>query len=242
MSGADAGALAGADGPGSKEPPAGEILLFLFTRKDNMSEDQFRDHYLGVHAPMSVAHSTATGRYVVRLVEGGHGPLSLDAVTEIHTESVDAFVDPAKGWDSAENWKAVIDDAASFLDGFHMYRVSREVLVPAEVDADAATHPPNGADGAAGAATAAGGAGARGRSPGVVLARLFLTGDTGEEAADEPDGPDAIPGAVRYRVLDTLSPDAPPLHAVDLVTLPDATAARYRPNAYVLGEYVQKEV
>ncbi|MDT3440456.1 EthD domain-containing protein [Pseudofrankia sp. BMG5.37] len=236
MSGEGTGALAGAGGAGPDEAPAGEILLFLFTRKDGVSEDQFRDHYLGVHAPMSVAHSTATGRYVVRLVEGGHGPLPLDAVTEIHTESVDAFVDPAKGWDSTENWKAVIDDAASFLEGFHMYRVSREVLVPAE--ADTAAHPPGKAAGVADAA--AGVVGARGRSPGVVLARLFLTDDTGEEAADEPDGPDAIPGAVRYRVLDTLSPGAPPLHAVDLVTLPDATAARYRPNTYVLGEYVQK--
>jgi hypothetical protein len=201
---------------------AGEILLFLFTRKDGLSDEQFREHYLGVHAPMSVAHSTATGRYVVRLVEGGHGdlPLPVDAITEIHTASVDAFVDPDMGWDSAENWKAVIDDAASFLVGFHMYRVSREVLVPA--------------------AGPTGPSAVRERTPGVVIARIFLDGAEAEEAADEAGGPDAIPGTVRYRVLGTLSPGAPPVHAVDLVTLPDATAARYRSHAYVLGEYVQQ--
>ncbi|MBL7502823.1 EthD domain-containing protein [Frankia sp. CNm7] len=217
-------ALAGADGP-----PAGEILLFLFTRKAGLSEDQFRDHYLNVHAPMALAHSTAKRRYIVRLVEGGHEPLPLavDALTEIWTESWDAFVDPAKGWDSVENWKLVIDDAANFLDGFHMYKVSRETLVPA--GADPAGQPPPAARRGAGE-----------RSAGVVLARLFLTGEEAEEAADEAGGPDAIGGTVRYRVLETLSPGAPPLHAVDLVWLPDATAARYRPRTYVLGEYVQK--
>lgn len=220
---ADAGdaALAGTAATPA-DPAAGEILLFLFTRKDGLSDEQFREHYLGVHAPMSVAHSTATGRYVVRLVEGGHGslPLPVDAITEIHTASLDAFVDPDKGWDSTENWKLVIDDAANFLVGFHMYRVRRDVLIPA-------------VDPAASAAV-------RERTPGVVIARIFLDGAEADEAADEPGGPDAIPGTVRYRVLETLSPDAPPLRAVDLVALPDATAARYRSHAYVLGEYVQQ--
>jgi hypothetical protein len=210
------------------EDQSGEILLFLFTRKPGLTDDEFRDHYLGVHAPMSVAHSTGTGRYVVRLVEGRHGalPLELDAITEIHTESVESFVDPAKGWDSAENWKLVIDDAANFLVGFHMYRVSREVLVPGP------GAEPRGVIGQ----------GLAGRSPGVVLARVFLDGAEADEADDEAGGPDAIDGTVRYRVLAAVNPDAPPLHAVDLVTLPDATAARYRSHAYVLGEYVQKEV
>ncbi|WP_045878044.1 EthD domain-containing protein [Pseudofrankia sp. DC12] len=222
MSADAAPAALAATGAGLDGPSPGEILLFLFTRRDGMSEEQFREHYLGVHAPMSVAHSTATGRYVVRLVEGGHGslPLPVDAITEIHTASVDAFVDPEQGWDSAENWKLVIDDAASFLAGFHMYRVSREVLVPAAGAAEPTT--------------------VRARTPGVVLAQIFLDGAAAQDATDEAAGPAAIPGTVRYRVLGTLSPDAPPVHAVDLVTLPDATAARYRSHAYVLGEYVQQ--
>ncbi|MBX6390635.1 MAG: EthD domain-containing protein [Frankia sp.] len=207
----------------------GEILLFLFTRKEGLSDAEFRNHYLGVHAPMSVAHSTATGRYVVRLVEGGAGPVPVDAITEIWTESVDAFIDPAKGWDSAENWKTVLDDANSFLSGFHMYRVRRQVL------------------GAAEPATVPGEPGPDGRSPGVVLAHLVLDDPGAGPAAGAAGGDapwsddDLIPGTVRYEVIQSLAPDGPPLRAVELVALPDATAAHYRRHTFVLGEYVQKE-
>jgi hypothetical protein len=207
-------------------------LLFLFTRKDGFTPAAFKNHYLGVHAPMAVKHSRTTNRYVVRLTEGGSGPFPLDAMTEIWAPSVEEFFDPDRSFDSPQSFQDVTDDAARFLAGFYAYQVESTV-VAGEVGA--------GEDGGRGPAGAV-------RSPGVAVTELFTAGDpadAGRGARHRLDGLVAAGAQLRTRtrfdVVGKLSPDGPDLTAAEVshfsVVADSETAGM---PAYLMGEYVQK--
>ncbi|KPM56523.1 hypothetical protein ACG83_00885 [Frankia sp. R43] len=198
-----------------------DVLLFLFMRRAGMTVDAFRRHYLDVHVPLAIRTSTATGRYVVRLTEDGHGPVPVDAVTEIVTPSADVFFDPDRGFTSPEDAVEVITDSLNFLAPFPIYQVRRTVLRAADRSGELEDHVPGS------------------RSPGVTLARLEL-GDSGP-VRPMPDPPDElVRDHLRYDVLKTIG-EGPDLRSVDLVHLrPGADVDRYAADSYLLGEYVQK--
>jgi uncharacterized protein (TIGR02118 family) len=121
-------------------------LVFLFGRVHGMSVDEFRDHYLQVHAPSALERTRAMHGYVVNLVEhdtttiddagvaGAQPTLAVDAVTEIWTPSIGEFLDPATAFTSPEAAEAHMADHNSFIGPMHVYRVEERVVKARSTD------------------------------------------------------------------------------------------------------------
>ena len=187
-----------------------EKLIFVFGRRDGMSVDDFRHHYLTVHADSALTRTADLERYVVNLVEQDDGgaaeagivvaetTVAVDAVTEIWTPSIDRFLDPATAFVSDEAATAHMADHDSFIGQMHVYRVEENVVKP----------PPVGE--------------ARGdRTPGVKFMSLMYRADgMGQDEFRaywrERHTPLALEhhvgmsGYVQNVVMEAVSPDAPP--------------------------------
>gem|GEM_PF-3033959 len=96
-------------------------MIFLFHRRAETTNQQFRDHYLTRHAPFSMSLTDKMTAYAVNLVDqanaatlpGADAPL--DAVTIINTESASKFFDPLWVFASQADADAQMADHNSFI-------------------------------------------------------------------------------------------------------------------------------
>ena len=107
-------------------------LLFFFQRKDGLTRQEFRDHYLEVHAPLGMRVTVTMAGYTVNLVDS-ESPV--DAVTEIWTASMGDFFDPAKSFATEEDAKEMMADHDSFIGPYDAYAVQETVVQGALPDA-----------------------------------------------------------------------------------------------------------
>jgi hypothetical protein len=100
-------------------------LLFFFQRKDGLSRQEFRDHYLEEHAPRGMRLTVTMAGYTVNLVDS-ESPV--DAVTEIWTAAMGDFFDPAKSFASEADAKEMMADHDSFIGPYDAYAVEETVV------------------------------------------------------------------------------------------------------------------
>ena len=102
-----------------------EKVLFFFQRKDGLTRDEFREHYLEEHAPRGMRLTVTMAGYTVNLVDS-ESPV--DAVTEIWTASIADFFDPAKSFATEEDAKEMMADHDSFIGPYDAYAVEETVV------------------------------------------------------------------------------------------------------------------
>jgi hypothetical protein len=107
-------------------------VLFFFQRKDGLTRQEFRDHYLEVHAPLGMRVTVTMAGYTVNLVDS-ESPV--DAVTEIWTASMADFFDPSKSFATEEDAKTLMADHDSFIGPYDAYAVEESVVRGAMPDA-----------------------------------------------------------------------------------------------------------
>jgi hypothetical protein len=107
-------------------------LIFFFQRKDGLSRQEFRDHYLEEHAPRGMRLTVTMEGYTVNLVDS-ESPI--DAVTEIWTASMGDFFDPAKSFATEEDAKEMMADHDSFIGPYDAYAVEETVVQGSPPDA-----------------------------------------------------------------------------------------------------------
>lgn len=156
-------------------------LIFLFTRKDGLSREEFFAHYLDVHTLLGMRLCTAMDGYTVNLTQeypppGGVGP---DAITEVWTLDVEAFMDPSRSFASEEDFQTLWTDDRSFIGDSLPWVVDEELVLG---------DPPCGE--------------LRARTPGVKRISLW-TGDARPPAAP------GVTRIVEQRVRQALHPQAP---------------------------------
>jgi hypothetical protein len=100
--------------------------MFLFHRKDGLTRDEFFEHYLDVHAPLGLRVTRTMTGYSVNLVDT-EGDAAPDAITEVWTESVQDFFDPAKSFATKEDAQALMTDHDSFIGPYDTYVVEERV-------------------------------------------------------------------------------------------------------------------
>jgi uncharacterized protein (TIGR02118 family) len=106
-------------------------VVFLFGRKDGLSPEEFRRHYLEVHAPLALRSMRGLHRYVVNLPDlDSDAPF--DAVTELTVDSAAGLFDPARAFVDDDAAAAVLADHATFLAEMHAYRVDERVVIDYE--------------------------------------------------------------------------------------------------------------
>jgi uncharacterized protein (TIGR02118 family) len=111
-----------------------EKIVFVFGRKDGLTPEEFRGHYLEVHAPLALRSMRTAHRYVVNLpdVDAGRdntqAPPPFDAITELTVESAGDFFNPAVAFVSEEAGNAMLADHASFIGDMHAYLVEERVV------------------------------------------------------------------------------------------------------------------
>jgi uncharacterized protein (TIGR02118 family) len=104
-----------------------EKVIFLFGRKPGLSVDEFRRHYLDVHAPLARRSMRNLHRYVVNLPDAAVDA-PFDAVTEITMDAAADLFDPGRAFVNEAAAKEVLADHASFLGTMHAYRVAERVV------------------------------------------------------------------------------------------------------------------
>jgi EthD domain len=107
-------------------------LLFFFRRKDGLTRQEFRDHYLEVHAPLGMRVTVTMAGYTVNLVDS-ESPF--DAVTEIWTASMADFFDPTKSFANEDDAKTLMADHDSFIGPYDAYAVEESIVQGAVPDA-----------------------------------------------------------------------------------------------------------
>jgi len=168
-------------------------LLFFFQRKDGLTRDEFHDHYLEEHAPLGLRVTVTMAGYTVNLVDtDGDRDGDVDAVTEVWTESMADFFDPAKSFATEEDAKTLMADHDSFIGPYDAYAVEEAVVHGALPDA------PLGAvaDGA----------------------KVFVRYAAGDSVPPPPT--DAV-CVVDQRVVQTVTPGSPELAVVRTLWLAD---------------------
>ncbi len=70
--------------------------LFLIKRKPEMSFDEFKKHYLEVHAPLVMNSFPEIRKYVVSLALQRGKETAYDAITEIYWDDLETIVTIAK--------------------------------------------------------------------------------------------------------------------------------------------------
>jgi hypothetical protein len=102
-----------------------EKVLFFFQRKDGLTRQEFRDHYLEEHAPRGMRLTVTMDGYTVNLVDS-ESPV--DAVTEIWTASMADFFDPAKSFATEADAKEMMADHDSFIGPYDAYAVEEDLV------------------------------------------------------------------------------------------------------------------
>ncbi|MGH9048509.1 MAG: EthD domain-containing protein [Acidimicrobiia bacterium] len=108
-----------------------EKVVFLFGRKPGVGTEEFRRHYLDVHAPLALRSMQGLHRYVVNLPDPdpeSDADAPFDAVTELTVDSAAGLFDPARAFTSGAAADEVLADHASFLGTMHAYRVTERVV------------------------------------------------------------------------------------------------------------------
>ncbi|HEX6311823.1 MAG TPA: EthD family reductase [Acidimicrobiia bacterium] len=106
-----------------------EKVIFVFGRKDGLTREEFRRHYLELHAPLALRSMRGLHRYVVNLPDPDSGAETpFDAVTELTVDSAAGLFDPAAAFVNEDAASAVLADHASFLGEMHAYRVDERVV------------------------------------------------------------------------------------------------------------------
>ena len=100
-----------------------EKLLFVFSRKDGLTRDEFFDHYLTVHAPLGLELTKTLVRYAVNLHDGrDRAPENVDAFTETWTDSIADFMNVDTSFATPED-AAAVDDRSRQLHRRSLRRV-----------------------------------------------------------------------------------------------------------------------
>ena len=187
-------------------------LLFFFQRKDGLTHEEFAAHYLDVHAPLGQRVTITMAGYTVNIVESD-GADAPDAITEIWTASMADFFDPARSFATPEDAAELMADHDSFIGPYDAYAVDEHVLVGAAPDGPLGT-----------------------RAPGAKLVSVY------RDAGDVPAPPPGATRVIDQRVLQALTPGAPPLALIRSVWAPDVgTLGASAAQAYVVGEYRRME-
>jgi uncharacterized protein (TIGR02118 family) len=95
-------------------------------KRDGMSDEEFRAHWLGVHAPIARDGYEHLKGYVVNLATGAPKgqDAPFDGVAELTWDSREDFVADMK----SDASRAGSEDLAGFTDGFGMYFVERHAV------------------------------------------------------------------------------------------------------------------
>ena len=188
-------------------------VIFLFTRKDGTTREEFFEHYLDVHSLLGMRLCTKMDGYTVNLTDeyrpGDDGP---DAITEVWTEDVDAFLDPKRSFASEADMIELWTDDRSFI-GPSLPWVVEETLTRGDRPVGEL----------------------RTRTPGVKRVSMWI-GDR------RPESGPAVTRVVEQRVVRALAPDAPEVDVFVTEWAPsvDDLAAVDVP-AYVVSEYRQRD-
>jgi uncharacterized protein (TIGR02118 family) len=95
-------------------------------KKGGMSEEEFRDHWLNVHAPIARDGYERLRSYTVNIVTGaaGKGEPLFDGLAEMTWDDRDAFVEDMRSEAAARG----NDDLANFTDGFGLVYVETHTV------------------------------------------------------------------------------------------------------------------
>lgn len=95
-------------------------------KKDGMSEDAFRDHWLNVHAPIARDHYENLRTYTVHLVTGvaGKAERLYDGIAEMTWDDREAFVTDMRSEASAR----ANDDLENFAESFGLVFVETHTV------------------------------------------------------------------------------------------------------------------
>jgi EthD domain len=189
-------------------------VLFLFHRKPGLTRQEFFDHYLQDHAPLGLRLTKTMDGYTVNLTDvGDPDPEGPDAITEVWTASAADFMDVDKSFETPEQAAELMADHNSFIGPYDAYLVEERIVRSSD-------------------STASLGA----RSPGVKRVALYGEGEAAPEA-----GPD-VSDVVEHRVLQVLTPGAPPVDVIVSAWAPTLDAlGPATGRAYLVSEYRQKQ-
>ncbi len=103
-----------------------EKVIFFFRRKEDLSREEFREHYVQVHSPLGLRNCLLLEGYVVNLVlsEG-----EFDAVTMLWSSSIADFSDVDKSYAKPEDLDEILADEKTYFR--HPHRLS--LIVDEEV-------------------------------------------------------------------------------------------------------------
>ncbi len=103
-----------------------EKTIFLFRRKEGSSRADFQVHYITSHAPLGKRLTRCLLGYQVNLTEDVESP---DSVTEHWVPSAMCLLTPSIAYDNMEDFEEVWADDQSFIGGFDLYVVDREIPI-----------------------------------------------------------------------------------------------------------------
>ncbi len=189
-------------------------VLFLFHRKPGFTRQEFFDHYLQDHAPLGLRLTKTMDGYTVNLTDVGEpDPDGPDAITEVWTASSADFMDPKKSFATREDAKELMADHDSFIGPYDAYLVEERIVRSRDSTAALGT-----------------------KSPGVKRVAMYSEG----ESAPAP-GSD-VSDVVEHRVLEILTPGAPPVDLIVSTWAPTLDAlGPASGRSYLVSEYRQKE-
>ena len=166
-----------------------EKVMFLFPRKQGLTQQEFFDHYLQVHSVLGVEVTRTLRHYAVNLHDGDdHAPEGVDAFTETWVESTEAFFDPEQSFATAEDAQRLMNDHNSFIgDPYFAYTVEE-----------------HGAKGSGERRAPTTGA-----TPGAKAIVQVATGDARRAVVQAALRSDEVTDVVENRVLSAVMPDSP---------------------------------
>ena len=203
-----------------------EKLLFVFSRKDGVTRDEFFDHYLTVHAPLGLELTKTMVRYAVNLHDGrDRAPESVDAFTETWTDSIADFMNVDTSFATPEDAARLMTDHNSFIgDPYAAYAVEEHWALDS---------------GERGQPT-------RERTDGAKAIVQVTTDDARHAVVRAAIAHDDVTDVVESRVLQAVVPGSPDAVAfVSVWSTADVTgtldtAAGGDGTVYAVSEYVQK--
>jgi len=110
-----------------------EKMVFLFRRKDGMSREAFREHYVTSHSPLGLRNCLLLDGYVVNLVLSD---AEYDSVTMLWSASFADFMDISKAYAKPEDLEEILADEQTFFDPRRrpMFTVEERVVFGDDVD------------------------------------------------------------------------------------------------------------